>query len=104
EFAYPFTVLEDDNLANIANPRMATDGYLFTPVGQRNMMRDVMSIIRGVPNGRGLGIFYWEATWTAVLGNGWDQKDPNSGNAWENQALFDFQDQALPALSEFLNP
>lgn len=104
EFAYPFTVLEDDNLENIANPRMATDGYLFTPVGQRNMMRDVMSIIRGVPNGRGLGIFYWEATWTAVLGNGWDQKDPNSGNAWENQALFDFQDQALPALSEFLNP
>ena len=104
EFAYPFTVLEDDGLANIANPRMGMDGYLFTPVGQRNMMRDVMSIIRGVPNGRGLGVFYWDATWTAVTGNGWDQKDPNSGNAWENQALFDFDDIALPALSEYLNP
>ncbi len=104
EFAYAFSVLEDDGLANIANRRMATDGYLFTPVGQRNMLRDVMSVIRGVPNGRGLGVFYWDATWTAVPGNGWDTNDPNSGNAWENQALFDFDDKALPALDEYLNP
>jgi arabinogalactan endo-1,4-beta-galactosidase len=57
-----------------------------------------------VQNGRGLGVFYWDATWTAVPGNGWDTKDPNSGNAWENQALFDFNDKALPALGEYLNP
>jgi len=104
EFSYAFTVLEDDGLANIANPRMATDGYLFSPVGQRLMMRDVMSVVRGVPNGRGLGVFYWDATWTAVPSNGWDQNDPNSGNAWENQVLFDYSDKALPALSEYLNP
>ncbi len=104
EFSYAFSVLEDDGLANIASPRMATEGYLFTPVGQRNMLRDVMTVVRGVPDGRGLGVFYWDATWTAVPGNGWDQKDPNSGNAWENQALFDFNDKALPALSEYLNP
>ena len=104
EFSYAFTVLDNDHLANIANPRMATDGYLFTPVGQRLMMRDVMSIVRGVPGGRGLGVFYWDATWTAVPGNGWEQKDANSGNAWENQALFDYDDVALPALAEYLNP
>ena len=104
EFSYAFTVLEDDGLANIANPRMATDGYLFSPVGQRLMMRDVMSVVRGVQGGRGLGIFYWDATWTAVSGNGWDQNDPNSGNAWENQALFDYNGKALSALSEYLNP
>lgn len=104
EFAYPFTVLEDDGLANIANRRMTTDGYLFTPDGQRRMLRDVMSVVRGVQNGRGLGVFYWDATWTAIPGNGWDTKDPNSGNAWENQALFDFDDKALPALGEYLNP
>ena len=52
----------------------------------------MLSIVRAVPNGRGLGAFYWDATWTAVPGNGWDPTDPASGNAWENQALFDFED------------
>jgi arabinogalactan endo-1,4-beta-galactosidase len=104
EFAYPFTVLEDDTLSNIANRKLAIDGYLFTPDGQHRMLRDVMSVVRAVQNGRGLGVFYWDATWTAVPGNGWDTKDPNSGNAWENQALFDFNDKALPALGEYLNP
>jgi arabinogalactan endo-1,4-beta-galactosidase len=104
EFAYAFSVLEDDGLANIANRNMATEGYMFTPVGQRNMLRDVMAVIRGVPNGRGLGVFYWDATWTAVPGNGWEAGNPSSENAWENQALFDFDDKALPALSEYLYP
>ncbi|GAA3469971.1 hypothetical protein [Nonomuraea roseola] len=44
-----------------------------------------------------LRVFTWEATWTAVRGNGWDPADPASGNAWENQALFGFDDRALPA-------
>jgi len=104
ETAYAFTNQEDDFLSNIANPGLATPGYPFTPAGQRAMLRDIMAVVRAVPDGRGLGIFYWDATWTAVPGNGWDSTDPNSGNAWENQALFDFDDRALPALEEFLNP
>ena len=60
----------------------------------------MLSIVRAVPNGRGLGAFYWDATWTAVPGNGWDPNDASSGNSWENQALFDFDDLALPALDE----
>jgi arabinogalactan endo-1,4-beta-galactosidase len=104
ETAYAFTDQEGDNLANIASRRLTTPGYPFTPEGQRRMLRDIMSIVRGVSNGRGLGIFYWDATWTAVPGNGWDTTDPKSGNAWENQALFDFNDRVLPALDEYLNP
>jgi arabinogalactan endo-1,4-beta-galactosidase len=104
ETAYAFTDQEDDFLSNIANREMAVPGYPFTPEGQRAMLRDVMSVVRAVANGRGLGVFYWDATWTAVPGNGWDSTDPQSGNAWENQALFDYNDRALPALSEFLNP
>jgi arabinogalactan endo-1,4-beta-galactosidase len=104
ETAYAFTNQEDDFLSNIANSGMAIPGYPFTPEGQHAMLRDVMSIVRAVANGRGLGIFYWDATWTAVTGNGWDSTDPKSGNAWENQALFDFNDCALPALEEYLNP
>jgi arabinogalactan endo-1,4-beta-galactosidase len=104
ETAYAFTDQEDDSHPNIVTSSMAIPGYPLSPEGQRAMLRDVMTIVRAVPNGRGLGVFYWDATWTAVTGNGWDSTDPESGNAWENQALFDFDGRALPALDEFLNP
>ena len=104
ETAYAFTDQEDDSHSNIVTSDMALPGYPLTPEGQRAMLRDVMAVVRAVPNGRGLGVFYWDATWTAVPGNGWDSTDPESGNAWENQALFDFDERVLPALDEFLNP
>jgi len=104
ETAYAFTDQEDDFLPNIFTSAMVSPGYPLTPEGQQAMLRDVMSVVRAVSNGRGLGFFYWDATWTAVKGNGWDSTDPMSGNAWENQALFDFDDRALPAMDEYLNP
>jgi arabinogalactan endo-1,4-beta-galactosidase len=36
-----------------------------------------------------------------VPGAGWDPADLTSGDGWENQALFDFDDRALPALGVF---
>lgn len=68
------------------------------------MLRDVISVVRAVKDGRGAGIFYWEPTWTVVPGNVWDPADPDSGNEWENQALFGYEDRALPAMKEFSNP
>nr|BFE72826.1 glycosyl hydrolase 53 family protein [Actinoplanes digitatis] len=53
----------------------------------------------GVPGA--LGVFYWEPTWTAADGAGWDPADPASGDGWENQALFDYQGRALPGLAVF---
>ena len=44
-------------------------------------------VVEGVPRGLGRGVFWWEPTWTAVEGNG-----------WENQALFDYENRALPGL------
>jgi arabinogalactan endo-1,4-beta-galactosidase len=102
ETAYPFTLADDDGWPNvIGSPGQLVSGYAATPQGQAANFRDVMSIVRAVPNGRGLGVFYWDATWTGVPGNGWDPTDPSSGNAWENQALFGFDDRALPAMNEF---
>ncbi len=103
ETAYPFTLDDADGWPNIIGlPEQLVAGYPATEEGQAANLRDVLSIVRAVPDGRGLGVFYWDATWTAVPGNGWDPTDPSSGDAWENQALFDFDEQALPAMSEFL--
>jgi arabinogalactan endo-1,4-beta-galactosidase len=104
ETAYAFTDLDKDNYPNILDLKLAVPNYPLTPDGQRDMLRDVMSIVRSVDNGRGLGVFYWDATWTAVEGNGWDNTNPSADNAWENQALFDFDGKVLPALDEYLNP
>jgi arabinogalactan endo-1,4-beta-galactosidase len=102
ETAYPFTLADEDGTGEIiGTPGALVPGYPPTPEGQARNLRDVMSIVRAVPNGRGLGIFYWEPTWTAVPGNGWSPRDDASGNGWENQALFDFDDRALPAINEF---
>lgn len=104
ETAYAFTDRDDDGYPNIVDGKLAVPGYPLTPAGQRAMFRDVMAVVRAVNNGHGLGVFYWDATWTAVQGNGWDNTNPAAGNAWENQALFDFDGQVLPALDEYLAP
>jgi len=103
ETAYPFTEESDDATENIISSQL-TDGYPATPEGQKKMLADIMTVVRAVPNGKGLGVFWWDATWTAVSGNGWDPTDRTSGNNWENQALFDFDDRALPAMSLFKYP
>jgi arabinogalactan endo-1,4-beta-galactosidase len=101
ETAYPFTLGWKDGWPNvIGTPEQLVAGYPATPQGQAANLRDVLSIVRAVPGGRGLGAFYWDATWTAVPGNGYDPTDPASGDAWENQAMFDFEDRALPVMRE----
>jgi arabinogalactan endo-1,4-beta-galactosidase len=106
EFAYPFTLEESDFQPNIVpnTTELPSElvGFPATPAGQTAMTQRLMDVVRAVPNDRGLGVFWWDATWTVVPGNGWDPEDPNSGNEWENQALFDYDDQALPAMSEFI--
>jgi arabinogalactan endo-1,4-beta-galactosidase len=104
ETAYPFTTADKDGWANIITSAEPYPGYPATPEGQAALMRAVSDIVRAVPNGRGLGLFYWEATWTGVPGNGWDPTDPSSGNGWENQALFDYADRVLPGLRAIRQP
>ncbi|MFZ2095934.1 MAG: arabinogalactan endo-1,4-beta-galactosidase [Anaerolineales bacterium] len=103
ETAYAFTPEDNDHCENIIRFQECP-GYPFTPEGQAKILSDIMTIVRAVPDGHGLGIVWWEATWTAVPGNGWDPAVPCSGNNWENQALFDFQCRPLPAMSLFNMP
>jgi len=98
ETAYPFTLLENDHEKNsIHASSQLAPGYPATPDGQASNLRDVLSTAR---TGGAMGVFYWEPTWTAVKGNGWDPTNPESGCQWENQALFDYSGKALPAMRE----
>ena len=103
ETAYPFTAEDDDDYENIIRVE-ERPGYPFSPENQARMLADIMTITRAIPNGRGLGVFWWDATWTAVPGNGWDPFHPFFGNNWENQALFDYNNRALPAMNLFNRP
>ncbi|MEU3791510.1 arabinogalactan endo-1,4-beta-galactosidase [Streptomyces fructofermentans] len=102
ETAYPFRLDSKDSHENIIDlSSELVAGYPATTAGQSAWLRDVMNIVEAVPNGRGLGVFYWESTWTAVAGNGWDPAVPSTGNGWENQALFGYDSRALPAMALF---
>lgn len=103
ETSYPFTVENNDDTENILTTQDLA-GYPTTPAGQADFLADVMTIVRSIPGGRGLGVFWWDATWTAVKGNGWDARDETIGNNYENQALFDYQNRVLPALNQYKNP
>ncbi len=77
-----------------------------TPQGQADYLRAVLDMLRQVPEGLGLGFFWWEAAWIPVPGSGWAKQggweyvheNGPGGNEWANQALFDFDGNALPAL------
>ncbi|MCD0442935.1 arabinogalactan endo-1,4-beta-galactosidase [Glycomyces sp. A-F 0318] len=98
ETAYPFTTEDSDGWPNIMTDPEPVAGYPSSPENQSHWLEEVAKVLRAVPDGLGKGLFWWEATWTGVEGAGWDPADPASGNAWENQALFDFDGKALPGL------
>jgi arabinogalactan endo-1,4-beta-galactosidase len=102
ETAYPFTLGNADSTGNsISSSSQLTSGYPATEAGQRANFLAVINALKAVPGGRGLGYFYWEASWYAVPGNGWDPANINgSGDGWDNQALFNWSGRALSAITD----
>ncbi|WP_233531217.1 glycosyl hydrolase 53 family protein [Paenibacillus alkalitolerans] len=100
ETAYPHTLDNGDNHGNIIGlpSQIETGGFPATVQGQAAAVKAVMNAVLQVPEGKGAGIFYWEPAWIPVEGAGWKSGE---GNAWENQAMFDFQGNALPSLDVF---
>ena len=98
ETAYPWSLnwterggLDNDN--NIFG--MESDihsGYPPTIEGQTEFFKALIHIIRTVPGGRGIGVYYWEPEWISVEG---------LGSHWENAALFDFEGRVLPSIDAF---
>jgi len=78
-------------------------GYPMTVDGQMAFLRDFFDIIDEVPGKKGKGFFYWEPGWIPVPKSEWatpealeytGEKGPG-GNEWANQALFDYNGNAL---------
>ena len=80
--------------------------YPMTPQGQADFLFDLLEAVHRVPEGRGRGFFWWEPAWLPVPGSGWARQggweyvheQGPEGNEWANQALFDYDGQALPGL------
>lgn len=80
--------------------------FPMTKEGQCEFMKAFLHTLEQVPENKGRGFFYWEPAWLPVAGSGWATEDSLQyikeagpcGNEWANQALFDYDGNALPAL------
>lgn len=91
--------------------------------GQIAFLEDLFRAVAAIPDGMGIGVFYWEPAWLAVnadnnqrntlwnqYGGGWATQtameyDADAkyygGSSWENQALFDASGKPLESLYMF---
>lgn len=97
ETAYPHTLEDGDGHGNIAGAdQVRIAGFEASPDNQRLVTELVMNTVAHVRDGKGLGVFYWEPAWLPEVG--WKVGE---GNGWENQAMFDFDGNALSSLDAF---
>lgn len=112
ETAYGFTLENGGGISNIfGGDQEIAGGYPATVQGQYDFLRDLMNAIKNVPNQQGIGMFYWEPLWIPSQNVGWTTQAGldylgdrgEIGNAWDNQAMFDFNGNALDSLGVFRN-
>ncbi|MFJ6167840.1 arabinogalactan endo-beta-1,4-galactanase [Micromonospora orduensis] len=95
ETAYPFTRNNADSEPNAIGDATC-DGISATWSGQAQEFDWVQNTAR---NAGAVGVFYWEPTWYAVRGNGWDPANINgTGNQWDNMAVFDWSGRVNPGV------
>lgn len=98
ETAYPFTLAWNDWTTNIVglDQQLILPEYPATADGQQAFIKKIRTLIQEVP--KGIGFCYWGAELIA-----WKGTQATNASPWENQALFDFNNKALPVLSVFVN-
>ncbi len=90
ESNYPWTLdWQDDTNNFVGTEGQLLPGYPATPEGQLAFFRSLLTLLRSIPEGRGLGLCLWEPAWLVAEG---------MSNPQENLALFDFAGNSLPAL------
>lgn len=95
ETAYPFTLSWEDWTNNVVGENgQLISTYHATPEGQKNYMLKIREMLAG--STKGTGFCYWGSEWISFKGD-----EATDGSTWENQALFDFDNKAVPALDAF---
>lgn len=95
ETAYPFTLGWEDWTNNIVGlENQLIPAYPATPEGQKNFLQAIKNLVQ--QSEYGLGFAYWGSEWIAFRGN-----ESTNGSSWENQALWDFNNKALPVMTVF---
>ena len=95
ETAYPFTLNWNDWTNNIVGQNdQLISIYPASNDGQKNFILAIKNLVK--QNSRGLGFCYWGAEWVAFRG-----PTATNGSSWENQALWDFNNNALPVMDAF---
>lgn len=95
ETSYPFTLQWKDWTNNVVGlENQILPSYPATPEGQHQYLIRLKNLVKATPGG--LGFCYWGGEWIAFKG-----PQSTTGSTWENQALWNFERNALPALSAF---
>jgi arabinogalactan endo-1,4-beta-galactosidase len=96
ETAYPFTLEWNDWTNNIVglDEQLILPEYPATSEGQRIFIKQIKTLTKELENG--IGFCYWGTELIAWKGN-----QSTDASTWENQAMFDFENKALPVLREF---
>jgi arabinogalactan endo-1,4-beta-galactosidase len=91
ETAYPWTAENADGYSNIFSRNESFGNYPITKTGQYQYLKDLTATIIAAG---GKGIIYWEPAWiSSKMKDKW-----GTGSSWENNTLFDFEGNALPAM------
>lgn len=97
ETSYPFTFGWNDWTNNvIGDSSQILSQFPATIQGQKEYLNKIKDIVSKTP--KCIGFAYWGAEFIAFKGT--EAKD---GSSYENQALWDFNNSALPAMSVFNN-
>ncbi|MEI8074000.1 MAG: glycosyl hydrolase 53 family protein [Bacteroidota bacterium] len=95
ETSYPFTLSWNDYTNNVVGTTsQLIPAYDATPEGQNAYLKALFEVMRKIPGQQGLGICWWAPEWVSFKG----PTATNGSNA-ENLTLFDFSNNALPALT-----
>ena len=95
ETAYPWTNQSADSYTNVTSGNNPWNGYPVSKESQYNYIKD---LTQQVISAGGVGVMYWEPAWiTSSMKDKW-----GTGSSWENNAMFDFQGNALPAM-DYMN-
>nr|WP_294774045.1 glycosyl hydrolase 53 family protein [uncultured Flavobacterium sp.] len=95
ETAYPFTFGYNDYTNNIIGlSNQILPAFPATETGQKGFLSTIKNTV--TQSTHGIGFCYWGSEWVAFRG-----PTSTNGSPWENQALWDFNNNSLPVLEVF---